>query len=70
LGGIKENAENRSSHFDVSSVQGSKERGGVSDCIETPHLYVANSLCEYSKQPSVHGGYRFLIIRFAVQNTL
>jgi hypothetical protein len=47
-----------------------KRKGGVSDCIETPRSYVVNSLRERSKHPSVRGGYRFLIIRFAVQNTL
>jgi hypothetical protein len=43
-------------------------QGGVSDCIETPRSYVANSFHRSERLP-ICGGYRFLIIRSAVQNT-
>jgi hypothetical protein len=43
-------------------------QGGVSDCIETPRSYVANSFHRSERLP-ICGGYRFLIIRSAAQNT-
>jgi hypothetical protein len=46
-----------------------RESSGVSDCVETPRSYVANFLPERLKQPSIYGGYRFLIIRYAFQHT-
>ena len=44
--------------------------GGVPDCIEMAPPYVANSFRDHSEHPSFAAGYRFLIIRFAVHNTL
>ena len=56
--------------YSVPEIAKAKRKGGVSDCVETPPSHGANSLRERSKHPSIRSGYRFPIIRLAVQNTL
>jgi hypothetical protein len=51
-----------------ASITGLKERAAFQMVLKRRPHYVADNRRARSKHPSIHGGYRFRIIGFAVQS--